>query len=284
MRRESIPDARPGVARSEDNREETVMSVDVEKAAAMLMRDHAAKRKFVPFAKDYGATDLAGAYAIQAAYVKRLEATLGRRVGYKIGLTSKRMQAMCGVDHPNSGVVFENRLHRSGVGLSLSPLGRLGIEFECCARLGTSLVPRGKPYTLADVSAAVDAVCPAFEVIDDRNSDYPLDLLSLVADNSWNEGNVLGEFVMTWPDLGSAKSVLECNGKVIDTGKGSDVLGHPFEPLRWLANNLNELGQALNKGEIVLTGSWVTTRFPTAGERYRYTIDGMGSVEIALVA
>lgn len=258
------------------------MSVDVEKAAAMLVHDHAQKRKIVPFARDYGATDLAGAYAIQAAYVKRLEASLGRRVGYKIGLTSKRMQEMCGVNHPNSGVVFERRLHKSGIVLSLSRLGRLGIEFECCARLGTSLPPRGKPYTLEEVAAAVDAVCPAFEVIDDRNSDYPLDLLSLVADNSWNEGNVLGEFKSTWPDLGTAKSVLECNGRVIDEGKGSDVLGHPFEPLRWLANHLNAEGRTLNKGEIVLTGSWVTTRFPKAGECYRYTIDGVGSVEVTL--
>ena len=258
------------------------MNVRTEEAAAALIRDHAAKRKIVPFARDYGATDLAGAYAIQAAFVKRLDATLGRRIGYKIGLTSKRMQEMCGVNHPNSGVVFESRLHKSGVVLSLSRLGRLGIEFECCARLGTSLPPRGKPYTLEEVAAAVDAVCPAFEVIDDRNSDYPLDLLSLVADNSWNEGNVLGEFKSTWPDLGEAKSVLECNGKVIDEGKGSDVLGHPFEPLRWLANNLNALGQTLKAGEIVLTGSWVTTRFPKAGEHYTYTIEGVGSVEITL--
>jgi 2-keto-4-pentenoate hydratase len=194
------------------------------------------------------------------------------------------MQEMCGVDHPNSGVVFEKRVLKSGVVLPLSKLGRLGIEFECCSRLGQSLAPRGKPYTLEQVAAAVEAVCPAFEVIDDRNSDYPLDLLSLVADNSWNEGNVLGEFTSTWPDLGTATSVLECNGKVIDEGKGSDVLGHPLEPLRWLANNLNELGQTLNKGEIVLTGSWVTTRFPKAGERYKYTINGIGSVEIHLAA
>ena len=95
---------------------------------------------------------------------------------------------------------------------------------------------------------------------------------------------MLGEFKSTWPDLGTAKSVLECNGKVIDEGKGSDVLGHPFEPLRWLANNLNALGQTLKAGEIVLTGSWVTTRFPKAGEHYKYTIQGVGSVEITLTA
>lgn len=258
------------------------MQVRAEEAADALVRDHAARSKIVPFARQYGATDLSGAYAIQAAYVKRLEAAFGRRVGYKIGLTSKRMQEMCGVDHPNSGVIFEKRVHNSGVALSLARLGRLGIEFECCARLGASLAPRGKPYTLAEISAAVDAVCPAFEVIDDRNSDYPLDLLSLVADNSWNEGNVLGEFKNFWPDLGTATSVLECDGKAIDEGKGSDVLGHPFEPLRWIANNLNELGQTLNKGEIVLTGSWVTTRFPKAGQHYKYTIKGVGSVEVTL--
>jgi len=260
------------------------MEVRAEEAATALMRDHAEKRKIVPFATDYGATDLAGAYAIQAAYVKQLEATLGRRVGYKIGLTSKRMQQMCGVNHPNSGVVFADRVYKSGVTLSVSKLGRLGIEFECCARLGTSLAPRGRPYGLDEVSAAVDAVCPAFEVIDDRNSDYPLDLLSLVADNSWNEGNVLGEFRTSWPDLANTPSILACNGKVIDEGRGRDVLGHPFEPLRWLVNNLNELGQTLNEGDIVLTGSWVTTRFPRAGEQYRYTIEGIGSVDVTLTA
>jgi len=60
------------------------------------------------------------------------------------------------------------------------------------------------------------------------------------------------------------------------------VLGHPFEPLRWLANNLSARGETLKKGEIVLTGSWVTTRFPKAGERYRYTIEGVGTVEISI--
>jgi 2-keto-4-pentenoate hydratase len=256
------------------------MTIKTEEAGAMLMRDHAEKKNIVPFARDYGAADIAGAYAIQAAYNRLQAQKFGRRVGYKIGLTSKRMQAMCGVDHPNSGMVFEKRVYRSGVTLPLSSLVHLGIEFECCARLGKSLGPRAQEYTMAEIEDAVDAIAPAFEVIDDRNSAYPLDLLSLIADNSWNEGNVLGQFTGQWPDLAAARSVLECNGKVIDEGKGSDVLGHPFEPLRWLANSLSRQGETLNASDIVLTGSWVTTRFPKAGERYKYTIDGVGSVEV----
>jgi 2-keto-4-pentenoate hydratase len=133
-----------------------------------------------------------------------------------------------------------------------------------------------------EVAEAVDAVAPAFEVIDDRNSAYPLDLLSLVADNAWNEGIVLGEWRTSWSDLAAARGVVECNGQVIDQGHGRDVLGHPFEPLRWLANHLRAQGQSLHAGEIVSTGSLVTTRFPAAGEHYRFTVEGVGAVEIVL--
>jgi 2-keto-4-pentenoate hydratase len=164
--------------------------------------------------------------------------------------------------------------------LRLSDLVHLGIEFEICVRLGHSLAPRQTPYEMGEVAAAVSAVCPAFEVIDDRNSAYPLDLLSLVADNAWNEGIVQGEYRTSWPDLAAARGTVERNGEVIDEGHGRDVLGHPFAPLRWLANHLREQGQTLHAGEIVSTGSLVTTRFPSAGETYRFTVAGVGAVEL----
>jgi 2-keto-4-pentenoate hydratase len=257
------------------------VQIDLEEAASTLMRDHAQKRDIVPFARAWGATDLAGAYAIQAAFVERMLATRGRRVGYKIGLTSARMQKMCSIDHPVAGVVLQNRLLPSGSKLRLGNLVHLGIEFEICVRLGRSLVPREQPYEMREVAQAVGAVCPAFEVIDDRNSAYPLDLLSLVADNAWNEGIVTGEYRSSWPDLAAARGTVERNGEMIDQGYGRDVLCHPFEPLRWLANHLREQGQMLNAGEIVSTGSLVTTRFPATGEHYRFTVEGIGAVEIS---
>ena len=258
------------------------MSLDLERAASTLMRDHAEKHDIIPFARDFGADDLAGAYAIQAAFVERMIATHGRRVGYKIGLTSLRMQKMCSIDHPVAGVVLEKRLYPSGARLALRSLVRLGIEFEICVRLGRALAPRERPYEMAEVADAVDAVCPAFEVIDDRNSAYPLDLLSLVADNAWNEGIVMGEWRSTWPDLAAARGTVECNAQVIDEGHGRDVLGHPFEPLLWVANHLRARGESLRAGELVSTGSLVTTRFPKAGERYRFTVEGIGAVELLL--
>ena len=260
------------------------MAIDLQQAADTLMRDHVQKRNLVPFARDWGASDLGSAYAIQAAFVEAMLPVHGRRLGYKIGLTSKRMQQMCSIDHPVAGVVLEKRLLPSGARLKLSSLVRLGLEFEICVRLGRTLAPRKEPYGMADVAEAVDAVAPAFEVIDDRNSPYPLDMLSLVADNAWNEGIVLGPWCTSWPDLAAARGIVELNGKAIDEGHGRDVLGHPFEPLRWLANYLSAQGQRLHAGEIVSTGSLVTTRFPQAGEHYRFTVDGIGTVDLSLEA
>lgn len=260
------------------------MKIDLEAAATTLIDDHAQKRNIVPFARTWGANDLTGAYAIQAALVERMVPLHGPRVGYKIGLTSPRMQKLCSIDHPVAGIVLQDRLKPSGVRLRLSDLVHVGIEFEICMRLGHSLSPREKPYDMDEISEAVDAVCPAFEVIDDRNSAYPLDLLSLVADNAWNEGIVQGKYQTSWPDLAAVRGTVERNGEKIDEGYGRDVLGHPFEPLRWLANHLREQGDTLRAGEIVSTGSLVTTRFPAAGEFYRFTVEGIGAVDISVDA
>jgi 2-keto-4-pentenoate hydratase len=103
-----------------------------------------------------------------------------------------------------------------------------------------------------------------------------------VADNAWNEGIVLGDWHSRWPDLAAVRGTLQRDGEQIDEGYGRDVLGHPFEPVRWLAEHLSERDEGLHAGELVSTGSLVTTRFPQAGERYRFTVEGVGSVEVVL--
>jgi len=258
------------------------MTMRAEEAAQALLLDHLEKRRLVPFARDWGATDLAGAYAIQEALVRRLMPVHGPRVGYKIALTSVRMQQLCGIDHPLVGSVLASRRQHSGIVRRLSDLVHLGLEFEICVRMGRDLPPREAAYGMDDIAAAVGAVAPAFEVIDDRHSPYPLDLLSLVADNAWNEGIVLGEFQEHWPELASVRAVVERNGVVVDEGAGSAALGHPFAPVVWLANHLSRQGETLRAGEIVSTGNLVTTHFPEPGDHFRFTVEGIGATEIVL--
>ena len=170
---------------------------------------------------------------------------------------------------------------QSGARLRAADYHHLGLEFEICTRLGHDLAPRKTPYTRDEMGTAVDAVCAAIELVDDRHADYAvLDCNSLVADNSWNAGVVLGNFVAPPSNLAGVVGIAYQDGTEIGRGTGADALGHPFEPLAWLANHLAAQGDGLKKGDIVMTGSIVTTRFPKGAFSYRFDVTGLGSVEV----
>jgi 2-keto-4-pentenoate hydratase len=248
-----------------------------------IFDEHRDGMQFHTLAAECGVVDLASAYAVQRELVALLRAARGAAVGYKIGLTSPRMQKMCNIDQPLAGVVFADRVVKTGAALKAAAYGRLGVEFEIGVRLARDLPPSDRPYDAEAVGRVVDGVCAAVEVVDDRNADYKsLDVLSLIADNSWNAGAILDEFRTSWPDLAEAKGVLFIDGKEVDSGHGRDVLGHPFVSLAWLANRLIVDGSNLKAGDIVLTGSLVTTKFPKESGRYRYELAGIGAVDFSV--
>jgi 2-keto-4-pentenoate hydratase len=246
--------------------------------AEQLAAEHRDGVKFHRFDEIGGLQD---AYRVQDAYVS---ATIGHDAcaGYKIGLTSKRMQKMCGIDQPICGTIFSRNVFRSGARLSMASYGRLGLEFEICVRLGRDLDPGSGPFTPEKAGEAVDAVAAAIELVDDRHADYSaLDINTLVADNSWNAGVVLGDFALPPARLDDLEGIAYWNGTELARGHGADALGHPFVPLAWLANHLAAHGRRLRRGDIVMTGSIVTTQFPTAPFTYRFDVAGLGSVDIS---
>jgi 2-keto-4-pentenoate hydratase len=252
--------------------------------AHMLWQEHRTGQDFRPFAATHGVGDVDAAYSVQRALVAEMMAGGPQSpAGYKIGLTSKRMQEMCRIDTPIAGVVVQGRVHASGATIERHRYGRLGLEFEIGVRMAHDLPPAGAPFARATVAAAVGQVCAAVELVDDRNADYKtLDVLSLIADNSWNGGIVLGAPRAAWPELTEVVGTVFWDGAEVDRGMGRDVLGHPFEPLTWLANHLAKTGDGLRAGDWVLTGSLVTTRFPTAPARVRFELAGIGAVELAV--
>jgi len=259
------------------------MAMSHAEVARQLFHEHAVGQNFHTLGPETGVVDLDSAYGVQRHLVELLRPMAGATAGYKIGLTSARMQKMCGIDQPIAGVVLASRVAGSGAILNGKRYGRVGLEFEIGVRLGRDLPAAGAPYDMQWVGQAVDGVCAAVEVVDDRRADYKsLDVRSLVADNSWNAGAVLGEFKKDWPDLAVVSGVVMLNGAEVDRGHGRDVLGHPFVPLTWLANHLAATGDGLRSGDIVLTGSLVTTRFPQQSETYRYELAGIGAVDFSV--
>lgn len=255
----------------------------VQRDAHELYRQHAERLRFQATPPSSAST-VQAAYDVQRAYVALLQRDAGAVVGYKIGLTSPRMQAMCGIAEPVCGAVLARRVHRSGVVLHRAEHGRLGLEFEIAVRIGRDTGEQST-HTADTVRAFVDGVCAALEVVDDRNADYSaLDVRGLVADNAWNAGIVLSDFIAAWPALPSVEGIVSIDGEPIDRGFGRDVLGDPFVVVAWLANHLAVRGDALRAGQIVMTGSLVPTRFPTEDETYRFDVKGIGTVSATVTA
>jgi 2-keto-4-pentenoate hydratase len=251
------------------------------RAAETLLAEHKANNRFKSLGPPEAPATISDAYDIQEKYVSLLRSTHGEPAGYKVGLTSAAMQTFCGIDHPIAGVVLANRVHRSGVTVRRQNFGRLGLEFEIAVRIGSDVPVAGAAFNAETIAPHIDGVCAAIELVDDRDADYTrLDVLSLVADNSWNAGIVLSEFAGKWPDPGGVRGHATRDRASIGEGHGRDILGHPFNSVAWLASQLASRSIGLKAGEIVMTGSVMKTVFPTEDAHYRFDLDKIGFVEV----
>ena len=251
------------------------------RAAETLLAAHQANVQFGPLVAPDRPATVSDAYDIQQHFVTLLRGRHGDAVGYKVGLTSAAMQSFCGIDHPIAGVVLARRVMASGAAIRRADYGRMGLEFEIAVRLRSDVPVTGMPLTVEAIAPHIGGVCAAIEVVDDRSADYAsLDVLSLVADNSWNAGIVLSEFSTKWPDLGDVPGRATKDGVAIGEGHGRDILGHPFNSVAWLATQLAARGVGLKAGEVVMTGAVMKTVFPEAAASYRFELEGIGSVEV----
>ena len=254
------------------------------RAAEALLAEHKANSRFKTLGPQDAPATISDAYDIQDKYVALLHSEHGATVGYKVGLTSATMQAFCGIDHPIAGVVLAGRVYRSGATVRRSHYGRLGLEFEIAVRIKSDVPVKSGPLTADLIAPYIDGICAAIELVDDRSADYAnLDVLSLVADNSWNGGIVLSEFAATWPDLESILGRATKDGLAIGEGHGRDILGHPFNSVAWLASQLASRGVGLKAGQVVMTGSVMKTVFPEEDASYRFDLAQIGSVEVQLM-
>jgi 2-keto-4-pentenoate hydratase len=256
-------------------------NIAARRAAESLLATHKANLRFERLSSLQAPATILDAYDIQEKYVGLLRDEHGGTVGYKVGLTSAAMQAFCGIDHPIAGVVLARRVHRSGAAVRRADFGRLGLEFEIAVRIKSDVPVTGMPYTAERIQPHIDGVGAAIELVDDRSADYAnLDVLSLVADNSWNGGIVLSEFANAWHDLESVLGRATKDGAAIGEGHGRDILGHPFNSVAWLATQLASRSEGLKAGQVVMTGSVMKTVFPIEGANYRFDLEQIGFVEV----
>lgn len=255
------------------------------RAGEWLYEAHRRREAFAPLPPELAPRSVDEAYAIQGQFVARRATTLGPVTGYKIALTTPAMRAMVGLNDSVAGDMLEESIRRGNSRVRASDYVRLIVEFEIAIELGEDLPAIGAPYDRKRVAQAVAAVMPALELADDRSADYtilPDNALMLIADNAWNEGAVLGAPLHDWRrlDLGALQGFATINGANVGSGHGRDAMGHPLEALAWVANNLAARGFGLWRGDVVITGSLVTSKFPKAGDLVRFEAGELGAVEL----
>ena len=256
-----------------------------ERAARHLFEAHRDRQPYQPLPDDISPATIEEAYDMQEAFQSLLAPERGVIVGYKIALTTPVMQRMVGFDAPCAGAVFESSVHHSPAAVKASDFVRLGAECEVAVRLQSDLPASGAPYDRAGVTAAVGALMPAFELVDDRGADYSnLYFLGVAADNAWNAGVVLGPEKVDWQtlDLEDSKGAMTINGQPAGEGYGRDVLGHPLDALAWLANTLAGRGRELQAGMLVMTGSIVSTKFLNPSDEAAFTFEGLGDIHLSV--
>lgn len=251
--------------------------------AKAIAQRHEKRERFTLDAPEGRAGDLAFAYATQDALLPRLGGG-AEIVGWKIGLTTPRMQQMCGVAEPIVGAILAGRLHRAPARVAVGDHVRLGVESEIALRIGRAFAT-GETVSPGRVLEHVDGVAAAFELVDDSGADYArLSAVTLVADNAWNAGLVTGP-VRAAADIGALagrRGVLTRDGEAVDEGSSSDVLGDPANALAWVVGHLASRGRALEPGQWVSTGSIVPTKFVAPGQTWRFEVEGLEPVELTL--
>jgi 2-keto-4-pentenoate hydratase len=253
---------------------------DVPGKARALYQARRDRVAIAPFTDEDSSLTMADGYAVQRELTSMVLADGDEIVGYKVGLTSKPMQRMIGVDRPDYGPVLRSTVYADGDEIPLSRFIQPKIEAEIVFVLGASL--RGPGVSVTDVYQATTGVAAAMEIVDSRFADWRIRLADTVADMASNGAVAVSSRIvpLSTVDVRYVGMALSRNGEVVDTGAGAAALGDPLAVVAWLANTLGEHGVALAPGHVVMTGALHAALPMRAGDVFRAEFDRLGPVTV----
>ena len=217
--------------------------------------------------------NFADAMRVQAETVAALGLATG---GWKVGFSPD--------GHAVSGPMLARDIMASGATWPLSPAAPTIVEVEIAVRLAVDLPHRPeKPYTRADIIAAIAQVLPGIELICSRLQDGAASPFNAwLADRLGNAGYIFGtgRADAQGLDLAQLRCVLKVDGLVVHDRSGGHPQNDPLAPLLACANQPN----AMRAGQFITTGSLIMP-LPFAGvARLEAEIEGLGTVALDLQA
>ncbi|OWY14764.1 2-oxo-hepta-3-ene-1,7-dioic acid hydratase [Thioclava sp. F34-6] len=258
----------------------------IAQAADELLSAEEARRQIGLLSLRHPEMTLDDAYAIQSAQMARKLAAGRSILGWKIGLTSKVMQAALKIETPDSGVLYDDMLFANGATVPAGRFIQPRIEAEIAFVMKA---PLDATADRAAVLAATDYVAPSLEILDTRilradpATGQARVIVDTVSDNAANAGIVLGEarHDPAKVDLRWTGAILRKDGEVETTGLGAAVLDDPVQGLVWLARRMGQYGQRIEAGQVILSGSFIAPIECPPGTRIEADFGTFGNVAIA---
>lgn len=256
---------------------------DVSGKAKALYAARRDRRPIEPFTDADPDLGMADGYAIARQLTSMLVNDGDTVIGYKVGLTSKPMQQMIGVDSPDHGPVLGSTVYNDGAAVPLSHFIQPKIEAEIAFMLGAPL--RGPGVTVTAAREAISGMVAAMEIVDSRFADWRIRLADTVADLASNGAVALSSRVVPLDGLDPRLigMVLTNRSELVDTGAGAAALGDPVGVVAWLANTLGEMGVDLEAGQLIMTGALHAAVTMRAGDVFMAEFDRLGPVTVRVI-
>lgn len=254
------------------------MTWDIDTAAAVLLEAEQQRRDRGPLTDEWPELDLDTAYRVQKRLIEKKVEAGEKVVGVKLGLTSRAKQERMGITSPLTAVLTDGYVLEADVPIPLAELIHPRVEPEIVFVMGKRL--EGPGVTAATALDAVESVHAGLEIIDSRYVDFKFTLPDVVADNASSARFLVGGKALSPKNLNLALEacVLTVNGTVVASATGAAVQGHPAEALALAANALAARGEAIEAGQLVLTGGLTDAVFVHAGDQIGAEFTSLGSV------
>ncbi|RXT14011.1 2-keto-4-pentenoate hydratase [Ammoniphilus sp. CFH 90114] len=238
-------------------------------------------REVVKITDQYPNLTFEEAYAIQEKLIQRKEQEGARRIGLKLGLTSKPKQEMMGVHEAIYGYLTDDMLVPEWRPVEFNKLIHPKAEPEIAFFIAEDL--QGTNITAADVLRVTQYVAPAIEIIDSRYLNFKFTLTDVIADNCSSSRFIVGNKWLSpiGLDLAGLGMVMSKNGEVATVGAGAAVLGHPATSVAWAVNKLGAIGKGLRKGDVVLSGAISEAIMFEPGDTIAVQFAELGSVSFS---
>lgn len=235
-----------------------------------------------PLTTTYPDLDLSSAYQIADLCYEAKLAIGAKRVGRKIGFTNASIWPTYNVKEPVWGSMYAHtvvELQSNTALCSLAHLSEPRIEPEIIFKLKS--VPTVNA-SAQELLACIDWMAHGFEFVQSNFRDWKFKVQDTIAQGGLHGMLLVGPQVTVTGTANQLMQQLEqftinlsCDQRVIDSGKGSNVLGSPLLALGHLVNLLGQQKQTLKADEIITTGT-LTGAFPIkAGQCWRTELSGI---------